>query len=142
MEKSHLYDLMLYALFFLSIIGQSFASDFYVPKGRHKSKSGTAYPTHPLCCNARYNIFFIFLSLFSEDHASTERPSFPHPSNPGWLFHYSIRGAISWRLSEAEDAAPFSSTSNHSLSCITSWQCRFDFFLPVHSVIFCCDIMK
>lgn len=74
---------MLYALFFLSIIGQSFASDFYVPKGRHKSKSGTAYPTHPLCCNARYNIFFIFLSLFSEDHASTERPSFPHPSNPG-----------------------------------------------------------
>lgn len=87
--------------------------------------------------------YFLFSSvcLVRITHQQKD-PLFPHPSNPRWLFHYSIRGAISWRLSEAEDAAPFSSTSNHSLSCITSWQCRFDFFLPVHSVIFCCDIMK
>ncbi len=101
-------------------------------------------PHSPLYFNVMYKIFYFFFTvcLVRITHQQKDLhlplfPCIPHPSNPGWLFPYSILGVISRRLSEAEDAAPFSSTSNHSLLSVLHNQLAVQILLFLASPNWC-----
>lgn len=109
-------------------------------------------PHSHLYCNVMYKICYFSHSLFSKNHTSTERPPFTPvslclPTLP-ILDDCFITAFWVWSVD-----APVKQKTPHPslprpitlcfLSCITSWQCRFSFFLPVQTdVIFCCDVME